>query len=320
MTGAAERGKTAVSDRAVRKIAGRAAGEVASASVRTGAGSASVRGRRADVGVKVALPFPAPLPEAARLIQDHVTSRTQELTGLHVSTAQVHVTGLLPVPATRTAAEPATGLATTTAADDPDATHRDSEDSGSRTPLRWWSPRRLPTALLALAAATACGALAVDMIRVHLAHRPAASWRADTVHWLERHGPDAPFVGIAAGALALVGILMIALALSPGRRGLLTMTSPAAHLRVAMDRTAIALVVRDAVGDVPGVGAVRVRVRRRRVVVRAQLAFGDRAIARRDILAAAHGVLDGCCLRRPPGLRVKVQESHHQKGRATDAP
>ncbi|MFF3492156.1 DUF6286 domain-containing protein [Streptomyces sp. NPDC002795] len=313
MTEAAERGTTVVSDRAVRKIAGRTAGEVASASGSTGAGSATVRGRRADVGVKVTLPFPAPLPEAARLIQEHVTRRTGELTGLHVSVARVHVTGLLPAPA-------AEGPATTTAVGDPGATHRGAGSSGSRTPLRWWSQRRLPTALLALAAATACGVLAVDMFRVHVAHRPAASWRADTVRWLERHGPDTPVVGIAAGALALLGFLMIALAVSPGRRGLLTLTSPDAHLLAAMDRTAIALVVRDAVGDVPGISTVRVRVRRRRVVVRAQLAFGDGAIVRRDIQVAAHGVLDGCCLRRPLRLRVKVQESRHQKGRVTDAP
>lgn len=223
--------------------------------------------------------------------------------------------------------------------------------------MRWWSPRRLPTALLALAAAIACGTLAVDLIRVHVAHLPAASWRTQAVHWLERHGPNAPFVGIAAGALAVLGILMIALAVSPGRRGLLTVASPGAGLRAAMDRTAIALVVRDAVGDVPGISTVRVRVRRRRVVVRAQLAFGDRAIARRDVQAAAHAALDGCSLRRPPRLRVKVrpdsawttksgrdegqhgqrtldgsrteqapdgsrteQESLQQKGRATDAP
>ncbi|MER5438485.1 DUF6286 domain-containing Asp23/Gls24 family envelope stress response protein [Streptomyces sp. NPDC002790] len=306
MTEAAERGTTAVSDRVVRKIAGRAAGEATPGPVRGGAASATVRGRRADVGVKVAVPFPAPLPEAARLIQDHVTRRTQELTGLHVGPARVHVTGLLPAPAERNAAA-------LTATDDPGATHRDSGgsgdsgDSGSRTPLRWWSPRRLPTALLCLAAATASGILAADMIRVHWAHRAAASWRTDAVHWLEGHGPDAPFVAVAAGALAVLGILMIALAVSPGRRGLLTVASPAAQLRAAMDRKAIGLAVRDAVGDVPGVGTVRVRARRRRVVVRAQLAFGDRTIARSDIRTAAHTVLDGCGLRRPLRLRVKVR-------------
>ncbi|MFZ3566595.1 DUF6286 domain-containing Asp23/Gls24 family envelope stress response protein [Streptomyces sp. BH097] len=318
MTEAAERGTTVVSDRAVGKIAGRAAGEAAPAAGRGGTGSASVRGRRADVGVKVAVPFPAPLPEAARTIQDHVTRRTSELTGLHIGTARVHVTGLLPAAAAGTAPVSTPGA-------DTGATAR---DSGPRTPSRWWSPRRLPTALLALAAATACGALVADLVRVHLAHRQAASWRADTVRWLERHGPEAPFVGIAAGALAVLGILMIALAVTPGRRGLLTVASPAAPLRAAMDRTAVALVVRDAAGDVPGVDTVRVRVRRRRVVVRARLAFGDKETARRDIRAAAHQVLDGCRLRRPPRLRVKVraegprpvQEPRQQKGRVTDAP
>ncbi|MFI5659956.1 DUF6286 domain-containing Asp23/Gls24 family envelope stress response protein [Streptomyces sp. NPDC051684] len=340
MTEAAERGTTVVSDRAVRRIAGRAAGEAVPAPGGSGTGSATVRGRRADVAVKVAVPFPAPLPEATRTIQDHVTRRTGELTGLHIRAARIQVTGLLPVAAARTAPVSTTGA-------DTGATDR---DAGRRTPLRWWSPRRLPTALLALTAATACGALVVDLVRVHLAHRPAASWRADTVHWLERHGPDAPFATIAAGALAALGILMIALAVTPGRRGLLSVDSPAAQLRAAMDRKALALVVRDAAGDVPGIGAVRVRVHRRRVAVRAQLAFGERAVARRGVETTAREVLDGCCLRRSPRVRVKVradsawtaeadqgegdgddgqrpldgtpptEESPQQKGRATDAP
>lgn len=239
MTEAAERGRTVVSDRAVRRIAGRAAGEATPAVGGSGTGSATVRGRRADVAVKVAVPFPAPLPEAARRIQDHVTRRTSELTGLHIGAARVQVTGLLPVAAARTSAVSTTGADTSA----PD------RDSGPRTPLRWWSPRRLPAALLALAAATACGALVADLVKVHLAHRPAASWRADTVRWLERHGPDTPFVALAAGALAALGVLMIALAVTPGRRGLLTVdspASPAAQLRAAMDRKALALVVRDA--------------------------------------------------------------------------
>ncbi|MHB9757295.1 DUF6286 domain-containing protein [Streptomyces sp. BYX5S] len=362
MTGAAERGTTVVSGRAVRRIAGRAAGEATATPVRTGSGTATVRGRRADVGVKVALPFPAPLPETARLIEAHVTDRTRELTGLHVTPARVQVTELLPVPGAGAGA--ATGVRGASRSAGPAGVSGGSGpagaagvsggsgpagaagvlgasgpagavaggpgaggakplgpgDSGSRTPLRWWSPRRLPAALLALAAATVCGALAVDLVRVHWADRTAASWRTGTVHWLERHGPDAPLVGIAAAALAVLGVLMIVLAVSPGRRGLLTVVSPAAPLRAAMDRPAIALVVRDAVGDVAGIDTVRVRVRRRRVVVRAQLAFGDRAVARAAVGAAARGVLDDCRLRRAPGLRVKVRPGEAWSAGTATAP
>lgn len=302
MTAAAERGTTVVSDRAVRRIAGRAAQEVTSGTARETEGAASVRGGRADVGVKVALPFPAPLAETTRRLQAHVTDRTSELTGLRVGTAHVHITKLLPSRSEHPTAVP--------------------EYDTSSAPRRWWSPRGLPTALLALAAAVACGALAYDLLMVHLAHRPAAPWRAGTLHWLERHGPDTPPVTAAAVALVALGIVMIALAVTPGRRALLTLKSPDARLRAAMDRKAVALLVRDAAGDVAGVDGVRVRVHRRRVVVRAQLAFGDRHIARRDITTAAHTVLDACGLRRTPRLRVKVRANATTPVRAgvTDAP
>ncbi|MET8468870.1 DUF6286 domain-containing Asp23/Gls24 family envelope stress response protein [Streptomyces sp. NPDC006422] len=302
MTAAAERGTTVVSDRAVRRIAGRAAQEVTPSAAGGAEGAASVHGGRADIGVKVALPFPARLTDASRRLQAHVTDRTSELTGLRVGTAHVHITKLLPTPA-----EPPTAP--------------DTHDT-SRAPRRWWSPRRLPTAFLALAAAVACGALAHDLLMVHLAHRPAAPWRAETLHWLERHGPDTPPVTAAAAALVALGIVMITLAVTPGRRALLTLNSPDARLRAAVDRKAVALLVRDAAGDVAGVDTVRVRVRRRRIVVRAQLTFGDRQIAHRDITTAAHTALDACSLRRTPRLRVKVRTNATAPVQAgvTDAP
>ncbi|WP_372351066.1 DUF6286 domain-containing Asp23/Gls24 family envelope stress response protein [Streptomyces sp. KL116D] len=297
MTAAGERGTTIVSDRAVRKIARRAAGEAEPILAGSAESSATVRGRRADVAVKVALPFPAPLPQTVRRIQAHVTHRTHELTGLHVGPTRVQVNGLLPVQASHT-------MTTPTAAHDAVPAHR---GTCPRTPMRWWSPRRLPMALLTLTAATACGALAYDMALVHLAHRSPASWRTEVVSRLGRHGPDDAVVGIGAGTLAALGILMVFLAVSPGRRGLLTVVTSTAQVRAVVDRKAVALVVRDAVEDVPGISTARVRAGRRRLLVRAQLAFGERETARRDVAATARRALDGCGLRRPPTLRVRVR-------------
>ncbi|MCQ4206918.1 DUF6286 domain-containing protein [Streptomyces longispororuber] len=296
MTAAAERGTTTLSDRAVRKIARRAAGEAEPVLAASAESSATVRGRRADVAVKLALPFPAPLPQTVQRVQDHVTRRTHELTGLHVGPTRVQVDGLLPVQTSRTTTTPA-------AADDAVP----AREPGPRTPMRWWSPRRLPMALLALAAATACGALAYDMVLVHLAHRSAASWRTEVVSRLGRHGPDDTVVGIGAGTLAALGILMVALAVSPGRRGLLTVVTSTAQVRAAVDRKAVALLVRDAVEDVPGISTATVRAGRRRLMVRAQLAFGERETGRSAVAAAARRALDSCGLRRPPRLRVRVR-------------
>ncbi|MER5949455.1 DUF6286 domain-containing Asp23/Gls24 family envelope stress response protein [Streptomyces sp. NPDC001904] len=293
MTTAAGRGTTVVSERAVRKIAERAAVEAVPAGARRGEdtakGSATVRGRRADVALEVALPCQASLSDTVRRVQSHVADRTRELTGLHVDAPRVGVTALLPARPGWSAPLP------------------DAQLSGGRTPLRWWSPRRLPTGLCTLALTALCGALALDLVLVHLAHRPAAPWRTESVHWLTGHGSADPAVRMGAVLLAVLGIGMIFLALAPGRRGLLTVSSSDPRVRAAVDRAAVALLVRDAVSDVPGIGPVRVRVRRRRAAVRARLAFGPRDTARDAVREAARAVLDGCDLRRPLKLRVRVR-------------
>ncbi|MGW3292238.1 DUF6286 domain-containing protein [Streptomyces sp. NPDC001002] len=292
MTTPALRGTTTVSDKAVRRIAERAAVEaLPDRGASAPKGAVSVHGRRADVALDVTVSYPQALPEAVRRVQEHVASRTGQLTGLDVTRPRIGVTALPPSKAVDATAE----------RDElPEATDSD------RTPLRWWSQRRLPMALLTLVLAVVSGALACDLILVHTAHRPAADWRTGAVHWLSHHGPGDTSVAVAAGAIAALGALMIVLALSPGRRGLLPIASTP-RVRAAIDRSAIALLVRDAVGATAGIGRVRVRVGRRRVTVRTDLAFGDRATARNEVTAAAQRVLDGCELGRAPRLRVSVR-------------
>ncbi|QFZ72709.1 hypothetical protein GFH48_04995 [Streptomyces fagopyri] len=145
------------------------------------------------------------------------------------------------------------------------------------------------------------------MIKARAAHRPAAAWRTATLDWLSGHGPgDTPVVLVGAG-LALFGLWLTVLTVTPGRRRLLTLSSPGTGLDAAADRSAVAASVRDAVAEVAGVGPARVRVRRRRVVVRAGLAFGDRATAHADVTAATRRVLAGWRPRRAPRVRIMVR-------------
>ncbi|MFI1487134.1 DUF6286 domain-containing protein [Streptomyces sp. NPDC020747] len=294
MTAAARRGTITVSERAVRRIAERATTEAlpAPGGARAAQAAASVRGRRAKVSLGVTLPYPAPLADTVRDVQRHVVERTRELTGLEVPTARVNVVALAPPPPSQPLVSPAQEA-------DPDV-------GDSRSPRRWWSRRRIPVAVLASVAALGCGALALDLVRVHTAHRAAATWRTSAVHWLAGHGPGDPAVVVAGGLTALVGIWMVVLALTPGRRHQSTVRTEAGHVDAAVDRSAVQSLVRDAVGDVEGIGAVRVRVRRRRVTVRAGLAFGDRADAYTAATAAARTALTACRLRRGPRLRVVV--------------
>ncbi|WP_314409366.1 DUF6286 domain-containing protein [Streptomyces kroppenstedtii] len=316
MTTADRRGTTTVSEKAVRRIAERAATEAGPgtgaepfvARARATKGSADVHGRRADVRVDVTLPYPTPLPETVRRLQDHVTARTHQLTGLDVTRARVGVTALVPdlaavpvpYPDLHSYPDPHQDPVLAPAA-------AKTRPLNSRTPLRWWSERRLPVLLLALSALMACGALAVDLLIVHAADRSAAVWRTDALHWLSQHGPGEATVTVSAVAVALLGLLMIVLALTPGHRGLLTLTAPTPNLRAALDRTAVAALVGDAVGQIQGIGPVKVRVRRRSVRVWAGLAFGHRALALDEARQTARRVLESCNLRRPPRLRVRVR-------------
>ncbi|MEU0133023.1 DUF6286 domain-containing protein [Streptomyces sp. NPDC006296] len=289
MIAPAQRGTTTVSEKAVRRIAERAATEslpgraVAATSV-----SAVVRGRRAKVALDVALPYPDPVTDTVKLVQEHVTARTGELSGLDVSRAEVSASVLKP-----DAPLPGAGP--------------HEKGSTGRAARRWWSSRRLPVAFAAGAATLVCGAVTVDLVRVHLLNRTAARWRSGTVDWLSTHGAgDLPVVLGGAG-IALAGLVLIVLAVTPGKRHLLSVVPPAERPAFALDRSAVAALVQEAVGDVPGIGRVKVRAGRRRVLVGARLSFGDRKAARSAVQAAAAGVVEACALRRDPRVRVRLR-------------
>ncbi|WP_431981494.1 DUF6286 domain-containing protein [Streptomyces qinglanensis] len=326
MTAAARRGTTTVADKAVRKIAERAAGEaLPGPAAGRASGSATVHGRRASVALRLPLPYPAPLSDTARRVQRHVTDRTRELTGLGVAPARLTVTRLTvpsePVAPGVSDPAPTTGSGATAAppADEvpvgevpvgevpvgePPAAGPSA--AGRRAPRRWWSARRAPVAGLILPVAAGCAAVTADVVRVHAAHRPAAAWRTRAVEWLSAHGPGELPVVVGGAAVAVLGFWMLVLALTPGRRHQVTLAAATPARNVAVDRTTVAALLRDTVGDVDGVAGVRVRVRRRRATVRAALAFGDREEARAQAVAAAHAVLADCLLRRTPRLRVRL--------------
>ncbi|MGW0798065.1 DUF6286 domain-containing protein [Streptomyces sp. NPDC002692] len=323
---AARRGTTTVSDKAVRRIAERAASEaLPGRPVTASRVSAAVHGRRADVALGVSLPYPLPVAETAREVRRHVSERTRELTGLDVSLRRISVDTLtgpsgttapdgmppLPTPSASTPFSPALSVSTpsvsTPSVSTPSVSAPRSEGGDRRAPRRRWSRRRVPMTAVMFMGAVSFGAVALDMIRVRVAHRPAAAWRTGTLNWLTGHGPGDTQVVLAGGGLALLGLWLTVLAVTPGRRRLLTLSAPGTSLDAAADRSAVAASVRDAVADVPGIGPVAVRVRRRRVVVRAGLAFGDQDTARDEVAAATRRVLGGWRPRRAPRVRIMVR-------------
>ncbi|MGW0535359.1 DUF6286 domain-containing Asp23/Gls24 family envelope stress response protein [Streptomyces sp. NPDC003032] len=299
-TPAAERGSTSVAERAVRRIAERAATEALDpGEVQVGRGSAAVRGRRARVGVTVTLSYPVVLDEAGERVRSHVADRTARLTGLAVSSARVRVRELRV--RERERAEGAT-----TPDRSEGAACEASEGARVRRP---WAERRTPVAVLAFACAAVCGLFLYDVVSVHAAgHRPAR-WRARLMEWLGTHGPDSgAWPGLApAAAVFLLGVWLLVLAVTPGRRRRLPMAAPAAGVRAVLDRRAVAALLRDAVAELPGVTRVRVGVGRRGARVRAGLGFGQLEPTRRAVTEAAEEALAACGLARSLRLRVRVR-------------
>ncbi|MEV6794834.1 DUF6286 domain-containing protein [Streptomyces sp. NPDC051320] len=170
---------------------------------------------------------------------------------------------------------------------------------------RFWSSRRTPAALVALVVLGAAGLLLYDVASVR-AGRPAMHWRhvlADNL--ATRPLGDIRFEVGAAVAMAL-GLWLILLALTPGLRSVLPMTTGGHRVRAGLERDAAALVLRDRAMEVSGVQSVRIRVKRSRVVARARSHFRELEDVRTDLNTALGAGIAELGLASPPRLSVHV--------------
>ncbi|MFF5721735.1 DUF6286 domain-containing protein [Streptomyces buecherae] len=170
---------------------------------------------------------------------------------------------------------------------------------------RFWASRRLPAALLALVVLGAAGLLLYDVAAVR-ADRSAMRWRRRLSDELATRPLDDPWIVAGACVAVVLGLWLIILALTPGRRGVLPMR-PDPRVRAGLDRSAAALVLRDRAMEVPGVRTARVDAGRRRVRVRAQAHFRELDEVRADLDHALDDGIRQLGLARRPGLRVQVR-------------
>ncbi|MFW3464136.1 DUF6286 domain-containing protein [Streptomyces microflavus] len=104
------------------------------------------------------------------------------------------------------------------------------------------------------------------------------------VDWAAAHGPADTAVRLAGVGAALVGAWLLGCALLPGLRRRLRMAAPAPEVRVTLDRTAAARILRERALGVPGVVRARVSVRRRRARVRAGVGYGRPEEVRAEVV------------------------------------
>ncbi|MFD5635662.1 DUF6286 domain-containing protein [Streptomyces sp. NPDC127077] len=180
------------------------------------------------------------------------------------------------------------------------------EGSGWHRAHRPWSARRIPAAVVAAVVLVAAGAALVDVVAVR-AGRPAAAWRHHLADELATRSVDDVWMLTGAAVAAAIGVWLIVLALTPGRRHWLPMRSPVPELRASLDRDGAAALLRDAAMRVPGVAKARIRVRRHRVKARADVRFRDSQQVKDDLIAVLGDERDRLALARPPRIVVRVR-------------
>ncbi|MEV6837527.1 DUF6286 domain-containing protein [Streptomyces sp. NPDC051133] len=196
--------------------------------------------------------------------------------------------------------EPRTTSPTLDLGKDPGGTRPEPAGSG-----RLWSPRRVPAGIVAVLLAAGAGLLLYDIAAVR-AHRSAMHWRRALARQLATRPLDDTWVLTGAGVAAALGLWLVALALTPGLRGLLPMRRPHPDVRAALHRDAAALFLRDRAMDISGVRAVRVRMRRKKAGVRAVSHFRDLDDVRADLDTTLTATARDLGLTRPPAVSVRV--------------
>ncbi|WP_406380649.1 DUF6286 domain-containing protein [Streptomyces sp. NBC_01618] len=171
---------------------------------------------------------------------------------------------------------------------------------------RFWSPRRIPAAVLALVSLGGTGLLLYDVAAVR-ADRPAMRWRRVLAGELAERPLDNVWVLAGAAAALAIGLWLLVLAVTPGLRGLLPMRRDRPVVRAGLDRTAAALVLRDRAVEVSGVQSVRVRMGRGRAGVRAVSHFRELDDVRADLDTVLAAAIRELGLARPPSLSVHVR-------------
>ncbi|MET9424998.1 DUF6286 domain-containing protein [Streptomyces sp. NPDC006540] len=180
----------------------------------------------------------------------------------------------------------------------------DDDGDAGRTG-RFWSVRRVPAGLLALVVVVGAGLLLYDVAAVR-ADRSAMRWRRWLADHLAEWRLDEIAVLAGAGAVMLLGLWLILLAVTPGLRALLPMHRYRPHVRAGLRREAAALVLRDRAMEVSGVQTVQVRMGRSRASVRARAHFRDLDDVRADLDEALGAALKELGLARRPELAVHV--------------
>ncbi|MFI1091522.1 DUF6286 domain-containing protein [Streptomyces sp. NPDC020917] len=182
-------------------------------------------------------------------------------------------------------------------------------EPGAVKARRFWSSRRIPSALTAAAVFALSGLFLYDVATVR-AGRKAMYWRKKLADELATRHLDNVWIILGASVSAALGLWLIVLALTPGERSVLPMARRTPDsVRAGLDRHAAELVLRDRAMEVSGIRWARAVVGRRRIRVRATAHFRDLEEVRTDLTGAVEEAVRQLGLARPPRLTVHLQRA-----------
>jgi hypothetical protein len=178
-----------------------------------------------------------------------------------------------------------------------------------RAAARAFRPRRvLPAVVVAALLAAAAILAAIEVIstlvnrRVHVLPTGWLARAGRDVHW-----DDPAALAVAAVACAL-GIVLIALALIPGRSRMIALTSGDPQTVTGITRAGLRRYLAAATTSVDGIARARVRLGRRRVRVRAASPLRDARGLSGQVEQAVTARLDELAPLRPRRVRVTVRK------------
>ncbi|WP_406287695.1 DUF6286 domain-containing protein [Embleya sp. NBC_00896] len=157
-------------------------------------------------------------------------------------------------------------------ADEPASEDAGDWGDGARV-RRAWSPRGFPAGLVALVAAGVAGTALYIGVTARIDRAPR--WSRDLLERAQTHEWRDSAVVAAGLVTAVVGLWLIVLAVTPGRRSLLRLRSPGDGMTVYMTRRTAASFLRHTALASSGVLDARVRMGRRKAVLRVDYHFRD---------------------------------------------
>lgn len=177
-----------------------------------------------------------------------------------------------------------------------------------RAAARAFRPRRaLPAIVVSALLAAATGLIAAYLISKYVGHQvhvlPKGLFQAGhEFHW------DDPRPLVASGVACALGLLLISLALLPGRFRVVPVASQDPHSVAAMTRAGLRRYLADAASTVDGIASAKVKVRRRRVRVYAASSLRDTEGLAAQVETAVTERLDVLSPLRPLRVRVSVRK------------